>query len=628
MMSDPALFTAVDFIGGHSVEQPADLKPGKPMYDTEGYHTTGSDAGAASWITELNTRYILYNQSANLAWNLITAYYEGTSFWPHGLMHAFQPWSGWFSVPASIWATAHYTQFTSIRRGWHYSLVDPASGGSGLLAQGGSYVSLLDDSTGDWTLVVEKMPGDAGGPGGTVAPETATFSLGGRFALASTLAVWSTLLAVGGTPSVDPSQQFERLADVKVTGGAFSVNVSVGQILTVTTLTSAGNKGSFAPSPPPAAFPSEWSDDFSGCAVDGSAKYLTDLNGVLTCADSGDPSHGIVVRQVVPKAPIRWWTDTRPHSVIGDYNWADVAASVDFRCTADGGSAMVGARASLNGRTDADGISAEDELAGLWFSVLCAGGANGDGPAQWALWPSAKSVSSAGGALLSGAFGAPVPAGAWHTLRLVVNGTRVQGFFDGDEVFYDAEVGAKGPASGWVGVGTAAWVPTEFDNIAISATSSRCSSAGAAGGAVAVWPCNAAAAGQRWLFSNASASPPFGTLSLQGVGGGHELCLAVSPAKNQYGSPTVVIEACAAAQPPPPAQLWAVNGNGTVTTLGAPDFHPGATLCLDVSANDYSPGSQLDVFPCQASANQQWRVSAEGLLSSGDPLGFFCAGAC
>lgn len=85
------------------------------MWGSEQYHTTGSAQGAADWISQLLDNYVDLNMTANIAWNLVSAYYEGTPFWvrdvnaprtslafvsciprllcpqPHGLMHAFQP---------------------------------------------------------------------------------------------------------------------------------------------------------------------------------------------------------------------------------------------------------------------------------------------------------------------------------------------------------------------------------------------------------------------------------------------------------------------------------------------------------------------------------------------------------
>ena len=630
MAGNPALAAAVDYISGHDTMPLAAAAAGKPLYDTEGFHTTGSDAGAASWIAELNSRYIKYNQSMNIAWNLVAAYGEGTAFWPHGLMHAFQPWQGWYSVPASIWATAHYTQFTSIRapRSWHYTLVDASRGGSGALASGGSYVGLVDRATGNFSLVIEKMPG---GGGGAPTAETATFVLGGSLLRVSRVAVWSTMLALPGGAPVAAADQFVRLGELAVTNGSFSVAVSVGQILTVTSLLDAGNMGAPAAAPPPpATFPLVYADTFDACAVDAEAKYVTTLNGVMACEDTGDAAHGVVLRQVVPKAPIRWWRDTRPHAVIGDSTMTDVNASIDFRCTTAGGSAMLGARASIGSATyitdGPDGISAEDELPGLWFTLACAGGANGDGPAAWALYARVADVGKPGAALASGTLAAPLPVMTWHTMRLAVAGRRAAGALDGGAVF-DTHVPAAAavPAQGWVGFGTANFGDfTQFDNLAFSAAAARCSAAGAPGSAVAVWPCSGAAPGQRWRFTADAAAPPWGTLSLADT---PALCLTVDSSKNKYGSYNVIVAACAPVGTQP-AQLFAANANGTVTTQGGADMRPGAPICLDVTADSYALGNQLDVYPCQPVTNQQWRVLDGGLLSSGDPGDFYCAGAC
>jgi len=102
----------------------------------------------------------------------------------------------------------------------------------------------------------------------------------------------------------------------------------------------------------------------------------------------------------------------------------------------------------------------------------------------------------------------------------------------------------------------------------------------------------------------------------------------VASTKNKYGSYELLLEECAA-EPLPPAQLFSFNANNaTLTTLGGADMRPGWSICVDVTAGDYSVGNALDVFPCQPTVNQQWRLLGEGLLTSGDPAEFYCAGAC
>ncbi len=336
---------------------------------------------------------------------------------------------------------------------------------------------------------------------------------------------------------------------------------------------------------------------------------------MMECMDSGDPAHGMVMQQMVPKVPIRWWTDTMPHSVIGDVSWEDTDFSIDFRCTQEGGSAMVGVRASLQGIDGPAGITAEDELPGLWFSIGCSASA-----APWQLAASVKAI--AGSPFASGTVQAPVPAGSWHRLRLQANGSSASGFLDASPVFSSLSLAGHGvPESGWAGFGVQQFGHhTQFDNLAVVSTSGRCSAAAkAAGSPVAIWPCSAASPGQVFSFSAIPGSEPWGLLSLQQPGP-PELCVAVSPEKNQYGSHGVVVAACNASLP---EQRWALNANSSISTLGL----SGAPVCLDVTANDYSPQTQLDVYGCQGTSNQRWKF-AGGLLTSGDPEDFFCAGAC
>jgi hypothetical protein len=97
---------------------------------------------------------------------------KGTNWYRAGLMNALSPWSGAFgSQTASgaftagpmIWAAAHTTQFT--KAGWSYLPVGTGTGtGAGQLANGGTYVTIADWTSGDltgaaadYTIVIEKM---------------------------------------------------------------------------------------------------------------------------------------------------------------------------------------------------------------------------------------------------------------------------------------------------------------------------------------------------------------------------------------------------------------------------------------------------------------------------------------
>ena len=180
-----------------------------------------------------------------------------------------------------VWASAHTTQF-SAPHSWSYLLVDPARGGSGKLANGGSYVTLKNFATGDFSIVVEKMSHDhsscvrPGLPGYETSNELATFTLSGALASVTQLQLWYTHWAY--YPG-DETVEFVKLAPVSVVGGVFSLNITVDSLYTLTTLTT-GSKGSFgAPPPVPTLFPTAHTDDFESCPISSEGAYFTDQNG-------------------------------------------------------------------------------------------------------------------------------------------------------------------------------------------------------------------------------------------------------------------------------------------------------------------------------------------------------------
>jgi hypothetical protein len=77
---------------------------------------------------------------------------DGMNYNGHGLMWAESPWSGHYVINSPIWVSAQYTQFT--RPGWLYL---PVGKGSGELPDGGTFVSLVDPATGDFTMIAQTM---------------------------------------------------------------------------------------------------------------------------------------------------------------------------------------------------------------------------------------------------------------------------------------------------------------------------------------------------------------------------------------------------------------------------------------------------------------------------------------
>src|ERR1700722_8276684 len=93
------------------------LNTGKPLWASESF--SSSFKAGACWTRLLNRNYVLGGLTSSIAWNLIAAYYDQLPWTGDGLMHAPQPWSGFYEVDQVIWATAHFTQFTEATT-WSY----------------------------------------------------------------------------------------------------------------------------------------------------------------------------------------------------------------------------------------------------------------------------------------------------------------------------------------------------------------------------------------------------------------------------------------------------------------------------------------------------------------------------
>jgi len=124
------------------------------------------------------------NVTATIAWSTVWSVYENLVCQHAGLTRAMEPWTNHYDVDAPVWTSAHVTQFA--KPGFKYlgaapgsaalgramselgvSSVTPAvveaaaSGapGSGTLTGGGAYVTLLDETSGDFALVIETLTG-------------------------------------------------------------------------------------------------------------------------------------------------------------------------------------------------------------------------------------------------------------------------------------------------------------------------------------------------------------------------------------------------------------------------------------------------------------------------------------
>eukprot|EP01116_Phalansterium_solitarium_P024319 TRINITY_DN8883_c0_g1_i1.p1 TRINITY_DN8883_c0_g1~~TRINITY_DN8883_c0_g1_i1.p1 ORF type:complete len:826 (+),score=339.12 TRINITY_DN8883_c0_g1_i1:203-2680(+) len=577
ILNDPGMANAVHALGAHypgmySTSQAE--KTGKPLWASEDDSTFNNAVGAGCWARIINRNYVLGNMTATINWNLIASYMKGTNWYRAGLMTALQPWAGSYTVSPTIWVSAHTTQFT--QPGWSYLATGSGAGtGSGVLQNGGSYVTIENFETGDFTIVIEKMSRDNSpctrpdlAPYDT-SNELATFKLVGAPAKAQQLQLFYTHLAFGVG---DTEVTFEKQTPIAVVDGSFTLNITVDSIYTISTITTA-SKGSFAEPPAPAVFPPYWADDYELYPISSEAAYWADQNGVWEIYPSGDPKHGNVMRQMVPTRPVTWGGDIRPHSLLGSRDTVNASFSTDAYIEEPGAGLILGVR--MQGTDDSSGI--------IWAI---------DSDGNWNITTSIIAVDQPGLAIASGTTPVPIGAGVWHTYRFDVNGTKANGWIDGQYAFAQLDI-SKFDTSGHVAMGTIEYGQyTQFDNLVFYSTQTVCGGTPPVAGApISIVQCSSEVGpkpGSSFDFIPSASDAKTGAFRLRANA---SLCVGMESASR--GQPAwLQLSVCNAADV---NQQWTLNYQQLYQSsiVNTPSGR-----CLDVYNQNPEIGAAADAWPC------------------------------
>ena len=613
----------------------AHVETGVPLFSSEDYSCWTDENSAAHWASKVNGNVIGGNISFFSAWYLVTSFYPSIAFYNDGLLRASQPWSGHFELTPFLWSTAHFTQFSA--PGWRFVL---KGHGSGALAGGGTFVSLVD-GLGNLTIVVEAAGSDNLGGwasgncngGLNYAPasglQNASFVLqGAASTLPRSLALWRSRFQRGARAV---STLFERLPDVIVgaDGALPQLTIEPDAIYTLSTLPGA-TKGEPPTAPPSAPFPLPYSDDFEGLPEGRPGRYWSDMMGsfAIAAADGGGSGH--VLRQVVVEPPccnfIQSLGGPLAVSIIGASTWRDTEVSIDVALpAATNGFAFVGVR-SLFGTAFFSGalvlpagvffvLTASEWRLVLEVVSLCGTGASCP-PSTWN--PCTPPICVAQGELpLSGRAAASmrVTVGALGgTAWVRINGVAVPGLANVSLPSSYARSGA-----GFVALGSS-FVAVSFDNLAIESTASGGGRGGAQpppaeGHVLRGMPCGdpAAEPGSRW----ADVTPGEGLQTTLRLRANSSLCLAASA-----DGLSAVLAAC---DPGSARQQWAVfAGNASVVNAAN-----GA--CLAAAPGAFAGSLQAAALgPCTAPRPASLWFSADtGYLHTDAqaPLETVCLGA-
>ncbi|WP_426505211.1 RICIN domain-containing protein [Dactylosporangium sp. McL0621] len=567
VVSDPAFAAAVDVLGSHYVcgyrgaqtncpSSTNAINSGKKVWASE----NGSDdynLGAVALARGINRGYIDGKMTAYINWPVIAAITPNIPFPTMGVALAAQPWSGNYSVGKNTWVMAHTTQFTA--PGWRY--LDSASGYLGGNRANGSYVTMRDPNTGNYSVVIETMDATAAQP--FTATVTGGLSTGA-------VHVWSSLLS-----STSQADYFAHTTDVTPSGGTFTVTLQPGRVYTLSTTTGQGKGTATSPAAGSLALP--YTDDFNGYTIGREAKYLADMQGAFEIAQCGGTK---CVRQMSPRAPITWDDLSDPYALLGDLGWSNYKVSTDVLLEQAGYVEVIG-RAGTQHAFGPAGLNA-------YYLRLSNTGA-------WTLLR--NDVNNAMTTLRSGTVAAP-GTGTWHNVALTFSGTNLTAQIDGATV---ATLTDSVWSTGQVGIGTSQGETAQFDNLSvtavagppppvsgqlISAQSGRCldvpNQSQTNGTQVEIWDCNGGA-NQQWT-----------QLSNGGLRVYSNKCLDVLNNATTTGAPVAIWDCNGGAN-----QQWTVRSDGTI--LGVQ-----SGLCLDVTGQGTANGTLVELWTCNAGANQRW----------------------
>ena len=212
---------------------------------------------------------------------------------------------------------AHTTQFA--QPGWHFA----DGGGCTLLAdKQGSAVSYISPSGKDISIVIETAQSNV--------TNTIEIKLTGGFVQLKQLHVWRSI----------PGAVFVELAPLTLTGGAGSLTVPAGAVVTLTSTTGQSKGGQGKTIPPKKNFTLPYSDDFDDAAEDSTPKYTSDMHGVFTAhtvgntvaagGEGGGKDKVLQQRTAIEPTSTAGGGDIYA-TILGDGSWVDYQVAITAR---------------------------------------------------------------------------------------------------------------------------------------------------------------------------------------------------------------------------------------------------------------------------------------------------------
>ncbi|MDV7139086.1 hypothetical protein R3X28_09375 [Maribacter sp. TH_r10] len=283
-------------------------KSGKPLWASEDWSWTGKEwggAGALNLARIYNKFYIRDRITKTLIWAPIGSIYESVTWDKAGAMKANSPWSGYYEVWPTIWATAHTTQFTEPLN-WQY--LNSACGLFESTTYKGSCVTLKEKGRPEWSMIIC-----------TEKQEEIEIKIGEGLST-GTVHVWKS----------NEKEQFVQIESIIPKDRLIRILLDPQSIYSLTT-TSGQQKGTYK-IPKEKPFPFPFKEDYEDRKVGDLPKYHSDQTGSFEIALKEDGSQ--CLKQIITEQGYDWMrvyrrSNIKPNTLVGDVNWENYTCSVD-----------------------------------------------------------------------------------------------------------------------------------------------------------------------------------------------------------------------------------------------------------------------------------------------------------
>jgi len=392
MLEDRNLLNAVDVVGSHytshSTPQMKELikchgkeawfsEACSPMAYAKGtyrFDGTGSGLAGIGGILDIANRIITMYPEGGMTLHefqpVVSAYYDGATFYHKQLIVANEPWSGYYLLDSGYSMALHFSQF--FNKGWTF--IDSACAGDGVKGGDGhaivdavfSYMTASDPDSGDYSVVITNTTSES------IIYE---FEVKNIAKASATLEVWETRGPSGGsfdenyfvkTATLIPSEEGDSYT--------YSLTLKPYSMVTLSTLHKE-RPCCISPDMTQAqrVMKLPYYDDFSYAeqgegflaSRGGAPLYTTDQGGAFEVVSDGD--RNILMQKITEELKaVEWGYTPKPVTCFGDDRWFNYSVSCKVKL-AQGDSSEIYAGCGLRYNLGAAGMS------GWWLSVSADG---------------------------------------------------------------------------------------------------------------------------------------------------------------------------------------------------------------------------------------------------------------